>query len=84
VVDAADYTIYRDSVGQSTLTNRGPGITGPVGTDDYNFWKSQFGAGGGSGALGVASVPEPSALVMLAVAAVAVTRLPRRKCVRAV
>jgi hypothetical protein len=59
-VDAADYTIYRNSVGQSTLTNRGVGITGPVGPADYAVWKTHFGEGAGSGAGGETAVPEPA------------------------
>ena len=38
----ADYVLWRDSVGQATLPNRGTGITGPVGVADYNFWRSHF------------------------------------------
>ena len=43
VVDMADYVLWRNSVGQSTLNNRGTGITGPVGAADYTFWRSHFG-----------------------------------------
>jgi hypothetical protein len=43
VVDAGDYDIWRKSVGQSTLPNRGTGITGPVGQADFDFWRSRFG-----------------------------------------
>ncbi len=71
VVDMADYVLYRDSVGQSTLNNRGTGITGPVGAADYNFWRSHFGNTSGSGsALGSSAVPEPCSwmLAMLGVA----------------
>lgn len=65
VVDMADYVLYRDSVGQSTLNNRGPGITGAVGQADYNFWRAHFGNTSGSGSgLGSAAVPEPCSLVM--------------------
>jgi hypothetical protein len=68
VVDAADYVAWRNSIGQNVpLPNRGPGITGPIGQSDYNFWRSRFGAtsGAGSGA-SVASVPEPVTLAALA------------------
>jgi hypothetical protein len=62
-VNAADYVVWRDNLGQSTLMNRGTGITGPVGTSDYNFWKAHFGNTSG---LGASAVPEPaSALLML-------------------
>jgi len=42
-VEAGDYVIWRNNTGQATLTNRGSGITGPVGQADYDFWRSQFG-----------------------------------------
>jgi hypothetical protein len=71
VVDMADYVLYRNSVGQSTLNNRGTGISGPVGSADYDFWRSHFGNTSGSGsALGSSAVPEPCSwmLAMLGVA----------------
>lgn len=81
-VDTADYTIWRNSVGQSTLINRGPGITGAVGPADYAVWKSHFGesAGGGSTSLVARSnVPEPAAYSLFAtLTIVAVGALRRR------
>jgi len=44
VVDAADYAIWRKNVGQTTLSNRGTGITGLVGQADYDYWRAHFGA----------------------------------------
>ena len=69
VVDAADYVLWRDSVGQSTLPNRGSGITGPVGPADYSFWRSHFAntSGSGAGELSNSSVPEPNGLLLLVV-----------------
>ncbi len=49
-VNAADYTVWRNSLGQSiTLTNENPDATTPgvVDAEDYAFWKAQFGATGG-------------------------------------
>ena len=65
VVDAADYTVWRDSSGQtgSTLVadSSGPnGVPdGVVNQWDYNFWKANFGSsrGGGSGTLAVPGPP---------------------------
>lgn len=69
VVDMADYVLWRDSVGQSTLNNRGTGITGAVGDADYDFWRSHFGATSGSGSgLGSSAVPEPTAFVLALIA----------------
>lgn len=78
-VDTADYTIYRNNVGQSTLTNRGPGITGPVGAADYAVWKAHFGesSGGGASSLVVSNVPEPATSIMFAIVAIASTMTRR-------
>jgi hypothetical protein len=49
-VDAADYTVWRDSLGQSiTLANEDPDATTPgvVDEEDYTFWKANFGTEGG-------------------------------------
>jgi hypothetical protein len=46
VVDAADYTIWRDGLGQTGLAPFAPGDAngdGSVTTEDYAIWKSQFG-----------------------------------------
>ncbi len=71
VVDAADYTVWRNSP---------PGLgiliidatPGTISDQDYSDWKSHFGQslGSGTGGSGNAAVPEPAtwALLMLAVA----------------
>lgn len=51
VVDAADYTTWRDRMGQTfTLTNVNPAAATPtiVDQEDYDFWKAQFGMTGGA------------------------------------
>ncbi len=50
VVDAADYTVWRDNLGQSvSLPNEDPAASTPgvVDTEDYDKWKENFGAEGG-------------------------------------
>ncbi len=51
VVDAADYTEWRDNLGSNNpLANRDTANVGAISTADYNSWKSNFGqtsAGGG-------------------------------------
>jgi hypothetical protein len=64
-IDAADYTVWRDNLGAATIPNRGPGITGVVGPDDYNYWKTHFGMGAGSGATFGAAVPEPASWCLI-------------------
>jgi hypothetical protein len=67
IVDAADYTFWRDRLGQMiTLPNSdSTDIDGVVTTAEYDFWKSQFGnSGAGAGAAALA-VPEPSALILV-------------------
>lgn len=62
VVNAADYTKWRDNLGGAgaTLLNRDPANTGVVSQADYNSWKSNFGAIGGAGSLAAGAVPEPA------------------------
>jgi T5SS/PEP-CTERM-associated repeat protein len=57
IVDAADYTLWRDGLG-TTYTQA-----------DYDVWKSNFGNHSGSGSSANAGVPEPSTLVLLILAA---------------
>jgi formylglycine-generating enzyme len=71
VVDAADYVLYRKFLGQSvTLPN--DSTPGSVTTADYDVWRAHFGqsagAGSGSVGLGESAVPEPSAILLCAVA----------------
>ena len=53
-VDAADYTVWRDGLGDEFVAG------------DYDVWKANFGAGSGSGSLSGSAVPEPATLLMLA------------------
>jgi hypothetical protein len=69
VVDAADYTVWRNNLGESdesSLNGNGDGMNG-VDPGDYAWWKQHFGDSLGSG--GIASsgsaVPEPSTVVYI-------------------
>jgi hypothetical protein len=71
-VDAADYVVWRNSLGQ-TGTELAADGTGPSGTPDgvvdqldYSLWKTNFGAtAGGSGSFaGSTGVPEPGAVCL--------------------
>jgi len=67
VVDAADYTIWRDRLGESfVLKNESPTATTPglVDQEDYDFWKAGFEAAvnsAGTSNMAFISVPESSA-----------------------
>ena len=66
VVDAADYVVWRDSVGAATLLNRDNANAGPVGVDDYNSWRARLGNVSGAGIGSGASVPEPQTCLLAA------------------
>jgi hypothetical protein len=79
IVDAADYTVWRDHFGQNfVLPNEVPDVTpGVVTVEDYNEWRARFGnsleaAGAGS----TTSVPEPTTLGLVLMATVAVVSFP--------
>jgi hypothetical protein len=78
IVDAADYTIWRDSLGESgfRLPADGNG-DGFVGLHDYDLWKTNFGQSTASGS-GADNVPEPTALLLALLALAAV--LLRVRC----
>ena len=61
VVDAADYTIWRDNLGSTFDPSADGDTNGVVDLNDYNIWKANFGANAGAGAgVSAAAVPEPS------------------------
>jgi hypothetical protein len=73
IVDAADYTVWRDMLGQMgselAADGSGPGGTpdGVVDQLDYDFWKMNFGNTtlGSGAALASAAVPEPATWLLL-------------------
>ncbi|WP_197531365.1 beta strand repeat-containing protein [Posidoniimonas corsicana] len=80
VVDAADYTIWRDSLGANVALPNDGGLGVPVGGAHYDLWRDNYGAvaAGPSGSSGAA--PEPAALVAgLIMAGLAGGLRPRRR-----
>jgi hypothetical protein len=70
LVDAADYVVWRESMGQAVTPGSGADgdHDGTVTTADYNLWKSEFGySAPGSGAAVSAAVPEPRTVGLLAI-----------------
>ncbi len=67
IVDAADYTVWRDHFGEAALPFNETASLGTVDQADYDAWKANFGATTNMGA-GSTAVPEPTAW-LLAVAA---------------
>jgi hypothetical protein len=72
IVDAADYTVWRDHLGQNVSPN-GTGAdgnsSGKIDSGDYTVWKMNFGnhsPGAGGGAATQSAVPEPTSLGLLA------------------
>lgn len=82
-VDAADYSVWRDSFGQT-----GEGLAADANGDneideaDYARWRKYFGASAGGGAGGAATsqgvaAPEPSTTVLIALPLVSITAAVR-------
>ncbi len=71
-VDAADYTVWRDNLGNAAMPpgsgadGDGDGNVTPL---DYDFWADNYGNSNNSSASAAAAVPEPSSLILLSLAA---------------
>jgi hypothetical protein len=76
-VDAADYTIWRKSVGTTVELPNDP-TGGTIGESQYATWKANFGVTGGGGAGGQAAVPEPSAAMLIFAASAGILLVVRR------
>lgn len=77
VVDAADYTVWRDNLGgdASALNGNGTGAATVV-QADYDLWKANFGGAAIGGAL-AANVPEGVSSVLLLVGVLSVAAFRR-------
>jgi Dockerin type I domain len=79
VVDAADYTVWRDSLGSTTNLAADGNGNGVIDSGDYTVWKTNFGNHSGSGSSANVGVPEPSTFVLLLSA---ILTLCFRRCAR--
>lgn len=67
IVDAADYTRWRDNVGASAGTLPNDPAGGVIGDAQYTQWAANYGAFIGGGATAATtSVPEPASVMLLA------------------
>ncbi len=76
IVDAADYTVWRDTLGSTTDFRADGDGNYIVNADDYTFWKTRFGNTSGSGSLTAAkNVPEPTCFELWLVGLIAISCL---------
>ncbi len=82
MVDAADYTVWRDNEGAaedgSVLSGNGNG--GTVDETDYALWRDNYGSSASSATATSTSVPEPATALML-IATVSFAWLRRSNCI---
>lgn len=82
IVDAADYTVWRDTLGSTTDLRANGDDTGAsagvIDDADYVFWKTNFGSIGGGGAAVSSAVPEPTALLLVILGATLTGAFRRR------
>lgn len=86
VVDTADYTIWRDTVGiagtESAHPAADPNHDFLVNELDYQIWKNNFGqpdSGAGAGTIGFAGVPEPATMWLFAVGGAMMSKTRRTR-----
>jgi hypothetical protein len=78
IVNTADYTVWRNSLGQTgaALAADGNG-NNMIDADDYGVWKMHFGETVGGASLASNTVPEPDTLMMLLVVMLAMISVRR-------
>jgi hypothetical protein len=80
IVDAADYTIWRDSFGQTGVNLAADADnSGTVDANDYSLWQQNFGRSDLGGSGNQTAVPEPSCGVLLCVGAVILSGLAKAR-----
>ncbi len=79
IVDAADYTVWRDTLGSTSDLRADGDDSGTVDAGDYTVWTSHFGSTSGAGTMvATTAVPEPSAAILGAVCLALLARAPRK------
>jgi hypothetical protein len=80
VVDAADYTVWRDTLGTT-----GPGLAADANGDftvdaaDYAAWRQNFGQASSGTLASAAAVPEPSAVAIAGLLVCCAATIARRR-----
>ena len=64
-VDAADYTVWRDTLGSTTKLAADGNNDGSIDAGDFDIWKANFGTAAGGGPGASAAAPEPAAALLL-------------------
>lgn len=83
VVDAADYIVWRDTLGSTTDLRANGDDTGAsdnvIDAADYAAWRANFGKTPSGATLGAAAAPEPVTLGLLAAGSLGLTLLRRAR-----
>jgi hypothetical protein len=80
VVDAADFTVWRDNLGAPTGTLPNDVDGSVIGQAQFDTWKANFGNTlPPAASLGDATVPEPATVLLLTLAVTAASRRRRRR-----
>ena len=80
VIDAADYTTWRDAMTAGATSLPNDPSPGTVDETDFLYWRAHFGESLGSGAdAGQAAVPEPATTLLACFAAVVGVTVGRRR-----
>lgn len=78
-VNAADYTVWRDTLNSTTDLRADGNSNGTVDQADYGVWSSNYGATVASSASYAAAIPEPATLASAALTLVATSVGARRR-----
>ncbi len=67
VLDNSDYVVWRKNIGKYVVQYSGADGNGNgiIDQADYNVWRAHFGTPPGSGAVAAASIPEPTAALLM-------------------
>ena len=80
IVDAADYTVWRNALTAGATELLNDSTPGTVDESDFSYWRAHFGQslGSGAGADENAAVPEPASALLLMLGIIAGIRIQRR------